>query len=87
MENIVIDRNNIRMNEVKRLYRCGCRFVITEFLINKQNNFLVEHVSEHDEVTVGVYFNMRGAYRGIDKYNSDNTLNAIRHMIFSQRED
>lgn len=87
MENMVIDRNNIRMNEVKRLYRHGCRFAITEFLINKQNNFLVEHVSEDDVVTVGVYFNMRGAYRGIEKYNSENTLSAIRHMIYSQKED
>lgn len=80
-----VDGNNIRINEVKRLCRHGCRFVITEFVINKQNNFMVEQVSDFDEIQIGVYFNMRGAYRGIERHCNKSILDAVRHIRYSTR--
>lgn len=55
----------MRVNEIKRIYKCGRRYIITEFLINKQNNFVVEDITEDMVSIVGFAFNVRNALRMI----------------------
>lgn len=61
--------DKFRLNEMKKVFKSGRRFVITEGVINKQNNFIVEDVTDENNciIFLGVSFNMRDAMRMINR--------------------
>lgn len=68
----------MRINEIKRIYKYGRRYVITEFLINKQNNFALEDVTEDEVRMIGMSFNVREVLRMIERDNVNRCIDEIR---------
>lgn len=68
-----------RVNEIKRVYFDEKCYAITEYLINKQNNFSVEDIDE--QKIIGISFNVRGALRIIIRERNRKLINLINEQI------
>ena len=55
----------MRSNIIKRIYKNGRRYIITELPVNKQNMFAIEDITEKHVRIVGFEYNVRNALRVI----------------------
>lgn len=75
----------MRINEIKRVYKHDKCYIITEYLINGQNNFFVENKTDGNDC--GVSMNTRGALRMIERDSGMRTLDMIKSIVLDLKDD